>query len=221
MKRRILILVVVGALFLPGLTIGGEPLGEAPPIYGPYTLRAGEWLIGGGMGFYLVPWSYEGLDLLLALGITDMLDIGVFLENRTLLQEASLNLSEYGLFAKWRFIALGRAALSLTAGGSMDDDGYGSRLVFLGELSGALSIPPRLTLHGGVRSLAGHGVNSLGGYLGGGLDLLPNTRLLAEVRALPVRGVVGVWARWFGFLETMLGLFFPPPGVRMEVQARL
>lgn len=220
MKRRILILVVVGALFLPGLTIGGEPLGEAPPIYGPYTLRAGEWLIGGGMGFYLVPWSYEGLGLLLALGITDMLDIGVFLEHEVFDQGGFTDI-EYSLFAKWRVVALRGAALSLTAGGSMYNDGYGSRLVFLGELSGALSIPPRLTLHGGVQSLAGHGVNSLGGYLGGGLDLFPNTRVLAEVRALPVRGVVGVWARWFGFLETMLGLFFPPPGVRVEVQARL
>jgi len=217
--------IVLSALLIWLSTPGwADTFGERPPIYGPYTLGAWEWWVGGGMGLYLGPFTYSSSELHIGLGLTNSLQLELFFAHRLREQENYVGSSTLGLSTKLRFPIDERADLSLSTLVSLEGHDYGSFVSFGGELNGAWHLRP-LLLHGGMcfRFTQG-GLSAAEGCIGGGIDLLPNLRWLLEVSYQFPRdalaGAVKAWYRPVRFLDLNGSLHFPQPAISAELHLR-
>jgi len=207
---------VGAAVMVTGL---GVPFREAPPttaVYHAtaYTLRGGEWQIGGEMGFRLLAQEYETASLSVAYGLAPWFQVDISLGH-------SMAVMTYSASAKFR-LHLGEGFdLGLPFGISFQDQDYG---IQFGYLQGGVVASVRmgeLTLHGGM----GAGFTREGFFYNPwasvDLNILPNLKVVGELAFRPLSAAAGIWLRLFPFLDVKVALAAPALSLTLGLYLRL
>lgn len=215
-KERLLVLGVIVGL-VAGITSLGSAasFGEVPPTIGAYTLRGGEWQIGGGMGFRLPAQEYLTSSLSVAYGLAPWFQMGISLGH-------SMAAMTYTASAKFR-LHLGEGFdLGLPFGIGFQDQGYG---ILFGYLQGGVVASVRmgeLTLHGGMAAgYTREGFSIFNPWASVDLDILPNLKAVGELALRPLSAAVGTWVRLFPFLDVKLALAAPALSLTLALYLRL
>ena len=199
--------VVLGMLLGSTSLVLGAPFREVPPTIGAYTLRGGEWQMGAGFGLPLASPSYWVASVSLAYGITHWFQAGIAMSYGVQPGPPPAYMV-YSGHAKLRLPLGTNIELGIPFGFSFVDRGPG--IEFGSARSGAVAsmgMGAGLTLHGG----ADLGVTKGGGWYARpyaivDLDILPNLKLVGELRIIPPSVTIGAWIRLLDFLDVQLVL---------------
>lgn len=201
----------------------GVPFQEAPPTSGihrptAYTLRGGEWQIGGEMGFRLFPQEYVTSSVTVAYGLAPWFQMGVSLGHSIAAVPGVLT---YAASAKFR-VPLGEGFdLGVPFGVGFQDRGFGTEF---GYLQGGVVVSMRLgefTLHGGTTlGLRKEQGSYLQPYVVADFDLLPNLKLVGELGLIPVSVAAGAWLRLAAVVDVKLSFLPMAASVRAGVYLR-
>ncbi|HPD06867.1 MAG TPA: hypothetical protein PLC08_03190 [Candidatus Bipolaricaulis sp.] len=214
-KERLAVLGVIVGL-VAGITSLGSAASfrEVPPTIGAYTLRGGEWQIGGEMGFRLLAQEYLASSLSVEYGLAPWFQMGISLGQ-------SMAVMTYSASAKFR-LHLGEGFdLGLPFGIGFQDQEYGT---LFGYLQGGVVASIRmgeLTLHGGMAAGFTREGFFYNPWASADLDILPNLKAVGELALRPLSAAVGTWLRLFPFLDVKIALAAPALSLTLGLYLRL
>ncbi len=193
----------VNAVFLGivGVLALGASFQDVPPIIGAYTLRGGEWQIGGSLWFSLAsPGLLTSLNL--DYGLTPFLQAGLEIASGWA-PDTDFPYMAYKGEAKWRLSLWPGLDLAFLVAGVFDERGIGLEFGSLGlSVLASGRLGANLTLHSGVSlGLARTGTFFAPPYLMVDFDLAPNLKFVGELSVIPLNVVLSTWIRAFPFLD--------------------
>ncbi len=214
MKNKMFLLVVVFWLGLVGTAdLGiGAPFHEKPPIIGAYTLRGGEWQLGGVMWWGLsAPPGYVASSLTVAFGLSPWFQVGLGV-TYGIESSPAVPYMAYSGHAKVRLPLGAGLDLGIPLAFSFVDRGTGMEFGFVqGGIAASIRVGTALTIHAGGE----FGRNRYGTYMTAhgmvDLDIWPNLKVVGELEVSRPRislpsVTLSVWTRPLDFLDVQLAL---------------